>query len=286
VDLTLRDFEDLAAEIPHLAHMSPAGPWRMEHLRDDGGVPAVLSRLESVVHADRPTVDGKTIGDRISEADVGGDVVRPTDDPVHAGGGLAVLRGNLAPEGSVVKAAAMDAEMRQFRGTARVYESQEAALDAIDGGAIEPGDVVVIRYEGPKGGPGMPEMLEPTSKISGSARLSGTVALITDGRFSGGTRGAAIGHVSPEAASGGPIALVEDGDPVEIDVDEGRLHLDVSPGTLAERASGWEPPAPDATGVLERYAAMATSAATGGILEPPSPESTAPADIDFGEYGP
>jgi dihydroxy-acid dehydratase len=286
IDLTLGDFENLAEEIPHLAHMSPAGPWRMEHLRDDGGVPAVLDRLASFVHADRPTVDGLTIGDRIEAADVGGTVIQPTDDPVHEGGGLAVLRGNLAPAGSVVKAAAMDESMHQFAGTARVFESQRAALDAIDGGDIDPGDVVVIRYEGPKGGPGMPEMLEPTSKISGSARLSGEVALITDGRFSGGTRGAAIGHVSPEAASGGPIALVEEGDRIEIDVEAGRLHLDVESETLRERAAAWEPPAPDASGVLERYAAMATSAATGGVLEAPSPDATAPAEIEFGDYEP
>ncbi|MFP4530204.1 MAG: dihydroxy-acid dehydratase, partial [Halodesulfurarchaeum sp.] len=153
-----------------------------------------------------------------------------------------------------------------------VFESQTAALEAIDGGEIDPGDVIVIRYEGPRGGPGMPEMLEPTSKVSGSTRLSGEVALITDGRFSGGTRGAAIGHVSPEAAAGGPIALVEDGDEIVIDVDENRLELAVSRETLETRAEGWEPPTQETSGVLAKYAAMATSAATGAVLEAPSLE--------------
>ncbi|MFC7044872.1 dihydroxy-acid dehydratase [Halobacteriaceae archaeon GCM10025711] len=242
VDLTLTDFEEIAERTPHLAHMSPSGPWRMEHLRDDGGVPAVLAELDDLLHHDRPAVDDTTIGERIADADGGGTVVRSRDDPVHEGGGLAVLRGNLAPDGSVVKAAAMDDEMRQFRGPARVFESQRAALDAIDGGAIDPGDVVVIRYEGPQGGPGMPEMLEPTAKISGSPRLAGKVALVTDGRFSGATRGAAIGHVSPEAAAGGPIGLVEEGDDIVIDVDAGTITLDVPAVVLDERADAWEPP--------------------------------------------
>ncbi len=272
VDVTLEDFEDLAAETPHLAHMSPAGPWRMEHLRDDGGVPAVMDRLSDELHLDRPTVDDRTIGDRVSEASPGGQVLRPLSDPVHEGGSLAVLHGNLAPDGAVVKAGAMDDAMRQFDGRARVFDSQRAALDALDSGAIEPGDVIVIRYEGPKGGPGMPEMLEPTSKVSGSARLSGEVALVTDGRFSGGTRGAAIGHVSPEAAAGGPIALVEEGDPIAIDVDAGTIDLTVADSELESRAAEWEPPQREATGVLERYAAMATSASTGGVLEVPDLE--------------
>ncbi|UWG47733.1 Dihydroxyacid dehydratase/phosphogluconate dehydratase [Halanaeroarchaeum sp. HSR-CO] len=279
VDVTLEDFDEVADRTPHLAHMSPSGPWRMEHLRDDGGVPAVLTQLSEQLHLDRPTVDRKTIGDRIDEAEWGGAVVQPRDDPVHEDGGLAVLRGNIAPDGAVVKAAAMDDEMRQFEGHARVFESQEATLEALDGGEIDPGDVIVIRYEGPRGGPGMPEMLEPTSKVSGSPRLSGTVALITDGRFSGATRGAAIGHASPEAAAGGPIALVEDGDTIEIDVDEGRLDLAVSDEELRERADAWTPPTIEATGVLERYAAMATSASTGGILE--APDRTASTEIRF-----
>ncbi|MFB6109341.1 MAG: dihydroxy-acid dehydratase [Halodesulfurarchaeum sp.] len=270
LDITLEDFQDLAAETPHLAHMSPAGPWRMEHLREEGGVPAVMKRLEAEMHADRPTVDGITIGDRIDDAAVRGKVLRSRGDPVHEGGSLAVLEGNLAPNGAVLKAGAMDESMRQFEGTARVFESQQSALDALDGGDIDPGEVIVIRYEGPRGGPGMPEMLEPTSKVSGSPRLSGEVALITDGRFSGGTRGAAIGHVSPEAAAGGPIALVEPGDTIRIDVEANRLEVAVSRETLAARAEDWEPPELDASGVLEKYAAMATSAATGGVLDPPS----------------
>ena len=269
LDITLTDFEEIAARTPHLAHMSPAGPWRMEHLREDGGLPALYRRIEDLLHLDRPTVDDKTIGQRLEDGKESSEVIQPRDDPVHEEGGLSVLRGNLAPNGAVVKSGAMDEAMHQFEGRARVFESQQAMLDAYDDGAIEPGDFVVIRYEGPKGGPGMPEMLEPTSKISGSPRLSGEVALLTDGRFSGGTRGAAIGHVSPEAAAGGPIALVEDGDTIRIDVDAGELTLDVSDEKLRERATEWEPPEIDARGNIERFAAMATSAATGGVLEVP-----------------
>jgi len=269
LDITLTDFEEIAERTPHLAHMSPAGPWRMEHLREDGGLPALYRRIDDLLYLDHPTVDGTTIGERMEAGDEPGKVIQPRDDPVHAEGGLAVLRGNLAPEGAVVKAGAMDDDMRSFEGRARVFESQQAMLAAYDQGTIEPGDFVVIRYEGPKGGPGMPEMLEPTSKISGSPRLSGEVALLTDGRFSGGTRGAAIGHASPEAAAGGPIALVEEGDQIRIDVEEGVLSLEVSDEELRERAAEWEPPELDATGNLERFAAMATSAATGGVLEVP-----------------
>ncbi|MFB6163465.1 MAG: dihydroxy-acid dehydratase, partial [Halococcoides sp.] len=270
LDVTLTDFEAIAERTPHLAHMSPAGPWRMEHLRDAGGLPALYHRIEDLLHLDRPTVEGRTIGERLATADPpAGEVIQPRDDPVHAEGGLSVLRGNLAPDGAVVKSGAMDDAMFQFEGRARVFESQQAMLDAYHDGAIEPGDFVVIRSEGPKGGPGMPEMLEPTAKISGSPRLSGEVALLTDGRFSGGTRGAAIGHASPEAAAGGPIALVEDGDTIRIDVDDGELTLDVSTAELRERAADWEPPAIDASGALERFAALATSAATGGVLAVP-----------------
>ena len=269
LDITLEDFDSLAAETPHLAHMSPAGPWRMEDLRDDGGVPAVMAELRESMHEDRQTVEGITIRDRIEEATRGDTVIQSAEDPVHEGGSLAVLEGNLAPDGAVVKAGAMDESMHQFEGRARVFDSQTAALEALDSGAIDPGDVIVIRYEGPRGGPGMPEMLEPTSKVSGSPRLSGDVALITDGRFSGGTRGAAIGHVSPEAAAGGPIALVEDGDPIVIDVTAGRLELDVPQETLQERATDWSVPEQSTSGVLEKYAAMATSAATGGVLKAP-----------------
>ncbi|MFW6458774.1 MAG: dihydroxy-acid dehydratase [Halodesulfurarchaeum sp.] len=271
-DITLQDFADLAEETPHLAHMSPAGPWRMEHLRDDGGVPAVMKELSEELHLDRNTIEGITIGDRLAEAESGETVIRPRSDPVHERGSLAVLEGSLAPDGAVVKVGAMDESMFQFEGGARVFDSQSAALQALYEGRIDPGDVIVIRYEGPRGGPGMPEMLEPTSKVSGSPKLSGRVALVTDGRFSGGTRGAAIGHVSPEAAAGGPIALVEEGDTIVIDVESGRLEIDVEQSVLAERAAEWEPPSLTADGVLKKYAAMATSAATGGVLEPPIPE--------------
>lgn len=282
LDLTLTDFEEIAAETPHLAHMSPAGPWRMEHLRDDGGLPALYQRIDDLLFLDAPTVDGRTIGGRMGDRTPGGEVIRERENAVHEEGGLAVLRGNLAPDGAVVKAGAMDDDMRQFEGHARVFESQRAMLAAYDDGVIEPGDFVVIRYEGPKGGPGMPEMLEPTSKISGSPRLSGEVALLTDGRFSGGTRGAAIGHVSPEAAAGGPIALVEEGDRIRIDVDAGELSLDVPRAELRERAADWEPPTVEAEGTLERFAALATSAATGGVLD--VPEWDAP-EIQFGDAG-
>jgi dihydroxy-acid dehydratase len=270
LDVTLEDFSALAEETPHLAHMSPAGPWRMEHLRDDGGVPAVMNEIESALHLDRPTVDEPTMADRLEDAERGGTVIQPASDPVHDGNSLAVLEGNLAPNGAVVKAGAMDESMHQFVGRARVFDSQSAALEALDAGSIEPGDVIVIRYEGPRGGPGMPEMLEPTSKVSGSPRLSGEVALITDGRFSGGTRGAAIGHVSPEAAAGGPIGLVEEGDEISIDVPDGRLDLGVSQDELERRAANWEPPALDYSGVLDKYPAIAKRAATGGVLEAPS----------------
>jgi dihydroxy-acid dehydratase len=268
VDLTLADFDARSARTPHLAHMSPAGPWRMEDLRDDGGLPALFDRLDDLLALDCPTVEGATLADRVDPTP-DATVLRPRDDPVHDGGGLAVLNGTLAPDGAVVKAAAMGDSMRQFAGRARVFDSQQAALSAIDGGRIDPGDVVVIRYEGPRGGPGMPEMLEPTAKISGSPRLAGEVALVTDGRFSGATRGAAIGHVSPEAAAGGPLALVAEGDEIRIDVDAGQLELAVADAELRERAAAWEPPRVDAEGVLARYAAMAESAASGGVLRAP-----------------
>lgn len=275
IELTLQDFEAIADRTPHLAEMSPAGPWRMEHLRDDGGVPAVLAELADLIHTDCPTVDGSTIGERIADVESGGRVIQSIDDPVHERGGLAVLRGSLAPDGAVVKAGAVAEAMRQFTGPARVFNSQAAALEAIDGGAIEPGDVIVIRYEGPQGGPGMPEMLEPTAKVSGSPQLAGNVALVTDGRFSGATRGAAIGHVSPEAAVGGPIALVEDGDPIVIDIDAGTIDIDCGAETLTERAEEWSPPTIDAPGVLRRYAAMASSADRGGVLTAPERSTTA-----------
>ncbi|MFB6114398.1 MAG: dihydroxy-acid dehydratase [Halodesulfurarchaeum sp.] len=279
IDMTLEDLDELTHRIPHLAHMSPAGPWRMEDLGQDGGIPAVMAQLEDHLHLDRPTVDGTTIGDRADQADWGETVVRPADDPVREGGGLVVLRGNIAPHGSIVKAAAMDEDMRHFEGRARVFDSEDAAIAALDGGEIDPGDVVVIRYEGPKGGPGMPEMLQPTSRISGSPRLSGEVALVTDGRFSGVTRGAAVGHVSPEAASGGPIALIEEGDTIVIDVDEGLLSLAVPQDELEARAEAWSPPEIETSGVLERYAAMATSASKGAVLEVPDVASVT--DIHF-----
>lgn len=275
LDVTLSDFERIAERTPHLAHMSPAGEWRMEHLRDDGGLPALYTQIEDLLHLDLPTVDNKTLGERMEEGEWGGEVIRPRDDPVHESGGLSVLHGNLAPDGAVVKSGAMEESMHQFRGPARVFESQQSMLEAYHDGEIEQGDVVVIRYEGPKGGPGMPEMLEPTAKISGSPTLSGEVALITDGRFSGGTRGAAIGHVSPEAANGGPIALVEEGDPIAIDVDAGTIELDVPADELATRATDWEEPDVTVSGALERYAALATSAATGGVLSVPAfPEAS------------
>ncbi len=271
------DFEiDFANEIsektPNLCHLAPAGPTYMEDLNEAGGVYAVMNELnkKGLLYTDCMTVTGKTVGENIANV-VNRDpsVIRPIEDPYTQTGGLAVLKGNLAPDGSVVKRSAVVEEMLVHEGPARVFDCEEDAIAAIKGGKIVAGDVVVIRYEGPKGGPGMREMLNPTSAIAGMG-LGSSVALITDGRFSGASRGASIGHVSPEAAVGGPIALVEEGDIIKINIPELKMELAVSDEELAARKAKWQPKEPKiTTGYLARYASMVTSGNRGAILEIP-----------------
>lgn len=244
----------------------------MEDLNEAGGVYAVMNELnkKGLLYTDCMTVTGKTVGENIQNcANKDPEVIRPIENPYSETGGLAVLTGNLAPDGSVVKRSAVVDEMMVHEGPARVFDCEEDAIDAIKGGKIVAGDVVVIRYEGPKGGPGMREMLNPTSAIAGMG-LGASVALITDGRFSGASRGASIGHVSPEAAVGGPIALVEEGDIIKINIPENRIELAVSDEVLKERKAKWVPREPKVTtGYLARYASMVTSGNRGAILEIP-----------------
>lgn len=262
----------ISAKTPNLCHLAPAGPTYMEDLNEAGGVSAVMYELnkKNLLNTDCITVTGKTLGENISGCvNKNPEVIRPVDHPYSETGGLAVLKGNLAPDGSVVKRSAVVEEMLVHEGPARVFECEEDAIEAIKGGKIRPGDVVVIRYEGPKGGPGMREMLNPTSAIAGMG-LGSCVALITDGRFSGASRGASIGHVSPEAAVGGPIALVEEGDIIKINIPELKLELDVTEEELENRRKRWQPKEPNVkTGYLARYASMVTSGNRGAILEIP-----------------
>ncbi len=262
----------ISEKTPNLCHLAPAGPTYMEDLNEAGGVYAVMKELADIglLHLDCMTVTGKTVGENIQNAvNRNPEVIRPVDNPYSKTGGLAVLKGNLAPDGSVVKRSAVVEEMMVHEGPARVFDCEEDAIDAIKGGKINPGDVVVIRYEGPKGGPGMREMLNPTSAIAGMG-LGSSVALITDGRFSGASRGASIGHVSPEAAVGGPIALVEEGDIIAIDIPGLSLELKVSEEELERRRAAWTPRAPRVqTGYLSRYASMVTSGNRGAVLEIP-----------------
>ncbi len=262
----------ISEKTPNLCHLAPAGPTYMEDLDEAGGVYAVMAELnkKGLLHTDCMTVTGKTVGENIAHAvNKDTDVIRPIDNPYTPTGGLAVLKGNLAPDGSVVKRSAVVEEMLVHEGPARVFDCEENAIDAIKDGKIVAGDVVVIRYEGPKGGPGMREMLNPTSAIAGM-ELGSSVALITDGRFSGASRGASIGHVSPEAAVGGPIALVEEGDIIKIDIPNLKLELDVPEEELTKRREAWQPREPKVTtGYLARYAAMVTSGNRGAILEIP-----------------
>lgn len=261
---------EISEKTPNLCHLAPAGPTYMEDLNEAGGVYAVMGELAELglLNLDCMTVTGKTVGENIKGcANRNPEVIRPLANPYSKTGGLAVLKGNLAPEGSVVKRSAVAPEMMVHEGPARVFDCEEDAIAAIKGGKILAGDVVVIRYEGPKGGPGMREMLNPTSAIAGMG-LGSTVALITDGRFSGASRGASIGHVSPEAAVGGPIALVEEGDIIKINIPALTLELDVPEETLAKRKEGWQPRAPKVTeGYLARYAQMVTSGATGAVMK-------------------
>ncbi len=260
----------ISEKTPNFCHLAPAGPTYMEDLNEAGGVYAVIKQLLDLglINADCMTVTGKTIGEAVKNAvNKDPEVIRPIDNPYSKTGGLAVLKGNLAPDGSVVKRSAVVPEMLKHEGPARVFDCEEDAIEAILGGKIKEGDVVVIRYEGPKGGPGMREMLNPTSAIAGMG-LGSTVALITDGRFSGASRGASIGHVSPEAAVGGPIALVKEGDRIEIDINNYSIKLLVSDEELAARKAQWKPRDPKVTtGYLARYASMVTSGNRGAILE-------------------
>ncbi|MEW5913296.1 MAG: dihydroxy-acid dehydratase [Thermodesulfobacteriota bacterium] len=271
VDFTLADFDRLSRTTPHLALLSPAGEHRLEHLEAAGGVGAVMKALEPMLHLDCPAVGG-SIADylppTVSEYEaLGRRVIASLEAPLSPQGGLAVLKGNLAPEGGVVKAAAVAPAMRVFEGPARVFEREEEAVAAYQAGAIVPGEVVVVRYEGPAGGPGMREMLALTALIAGGP-LNGQVALVTDGRFSGGSRGAVIGHVSPEAAAGGPLALVQDGDRIALDIPGRSLSLQVEDKELAARRAAWRPPQPRFTrGALARYASQVGSAAQGAVLQ-------------------
>lgn len=261
---------EVSARTPNLCHLAPAGPTYMEDLNEAGGVYAVINQLKSagLINEDCMTVTGKTIGEAVEgHVNKNPEVIRPMDNPYSTTGGLAVLKGNLAPDGSVVKRSAVVPEMMKHEGPARVFDCEEDAIAAIKGGKIVAGDVVVIRYEGPKGGPGMREMLNPTSAIAGMG-LGSSVALITDGRFSGASRGASIGHVSPEAAVGGPIAFVKEGDIIKIDIDNHSLELDISEEEMAKRKAEWTPREPKVTtGYLARYAKMVTSGNRGAVLE-------------------
>ncbi|MDY2819993.1 MAG: dihydroxy-acid dehydratase [Hominisplanchenecus sp.] len=270
MDFDITFANEISAKTPNLCHLAPAGPTYMEDLNEAGGVYAVMHELDKLglLHTECMTVTGKTVGENIRDCvNRNPEVIRPVENPYSKTGGLAVLTGNLAPDGSVVKRSAVVPEMMVHEGPARVFECEEDACEAILSGKIKAGDVVVIRYEGPKGGPGMREMLNPTSEIAGMG-LGSTVALITDGRFSGASRGASIGHVSPEAAVGGPIALVEEGDIIRINIPENRLELAVSDEEMARRRANWTPREPKVkTGYLARYASMVTSGNRGAVLE-------------------
>ncbi len=273
VELTIDDFSVIGRRVPHIADMKPHGRFHMIDLDSVGGVPMVMKELleAGLIHGDCLTVTGRTVAENLASIapplpSPDGTVVRTLGSPIHADGGIAILRGSLAPEGAVVKVAGMDG--LRFEGSARVFDGEEAAMEAILGGSISPGTVVVIRNEGPKGGPGMREMLAATGAMKGAGR-GGDCALVTDGRFSGGTHGFCVGHVAPEAAVGGPIGLVADGDRIVLDAHEGRLDLVVDAGELERRRAAWKPLAPRyTTGVLAKYALLATGAERGAVTEP------------------
>ena len=270
VELNMDIANEISAKTPNLCHLAPAGPTYMEDLNEAGGVYAVMNELskKGLLYEDQITVTGKTVGENIKDVhNLNPEVIRPIDNPYMAQGGIAVLKGNIAPDTGIVKQSAVVPVMMVHEGPARVFDCEEDAIKAIKGGDIVPGDVVVIRYEGPKGGPGMREMLNPTSAIAGMG-LGDSVALITDGRFSGASRGASIGHVSPEAAVGGPIALIEEGDIIKIDIPNNSLNVDVSDEELAKRKEKWQPREPKITdGYLRRYAALVTSGNRGAVLD-------------------
>jgi len=269
IDLSLSVFNEMSEKTPHVCSLIPGGPHSLAELHEAGGIQGVMKELSNLelLNLECLTVSGKTVREQIGAVKtIGRDVIRPVSNPYHKQGGIAVLYGNLAPEGAVVKQSAVAEEMLRHTGPARIFESESEAYDAILGGGIRPGDVIVIRYEGPKGGPGMPEMLSPTAAVIGMG-LGKEVALITDGRFSGGTQGAAIGHVSPEAASGGPIGLVQEGDLIEIDIPAKKLNLLVDEAELQRRRQAQRPFVPKiTTGYLARYAKLVESGAKGAIL--------------------
>ncbi len=271
IQYPLERLNQLAAKVPQICKVSPASFWHMEDVDRAGGVSAILkevSKKPDLLHLDKKTVTTHTLGENIADAEIKDPkVIKSLEKPYSHSGGLAILFGNLAPDGSVVKTGAVEPHMMRFEGKAIVFDSQEEANAGILGGKVKPGHVVVIRYEGPKGGPGMQEMLAPTSNIMGMG-LGDKVALITDGRFSGGTRGACVGHVSPEAMAGGPIALVQDGDPIVIDIPNKKLELNVSEEELEKRRANWKPPKPKTNSKwLLRYSKMVTSANTGAVFE-------------------
>ncbi len=272
IEIGLKDFNIISEKTPHLCSMSPGGPWHIEDLHAAGGIPAVLRELakNQLIDTNALTVTGNTIGKNINAYPEGlgkADVIQTCAKPVHDKGGLATLYGNLAPDGSIVKASAVKPEMLQHEGPARIFNSEDEAVEAIFGKKIQDGDVVVIRYEGPKGGPGMPEMLTPTSAVKGMGQDS-AVALITDGRFSGATTGASIGHISPEAMEGGPIGLLQDGDIIQIDIPARTLNVKLSDEELAKRKAAWkQPEAKIKKGVIARYAQQVSSAADGAVLQ-------------------
>ncbi len=268
VPLNLDTIDNVSKNTPQICKLNPASRVYISDLNAVGGIPAVMKELSklSLINLDLPTVSG-TVGDRLKNAaDADGEVIRTVENPFRKDGGIAILKGNLAPEGAVVKQGAVAPEMMQHTGPARCYNSEEEASDAIMAGKVKEGDVVVIRYEGPKGGPGMQEMLAPTSALAGMG-LDSSVALITDGRFSGATRGAAVGHVSPEAAAGGLIGLIHDGDTVEVDISNRRLNLKVDDAEIAKRKAEWKAPPRELTGYIKRYAQLVTSGSRGAVFE-------------------
>jgi dihydroxy-acid dehydratase len=271
IPLVLDEFDVMARRVPHLCNVKPSGMHSVGRLDEAGGLPALMQEIRDILHLDLPTVTGRTLRENIAGATVANrELIRPLTDPLFPQGSLAILRGSLAPEGAVVKQTGVRFKsMLAHRGPARVFENMEEAVRAFMGDAVKPGDVVVVRYEGPKGGPGMREMHQITSIMVGMG-LDEHCGLVTDGRFSGSTRGACIGHISPEAVEGGPIALVQDGDLIEYDIPARRLDLRVSEGELARRRAAWKPPKRDLRGILARYARLAESASKGAILREPS----------------
>ncbi len=270
IELDLELFNQISARTPHLCDVAPSGKYHMQDLDEAGGIPALMNELakKNLLNLNELTVTGSRIGENIKEAEIKRkEIIKSLENPLHREGGIAILRGNLAPDGGVVKQVAVSKEMLKHRGKARVFDSEEGAVEAILGGRIKKDEVIVIRYEGPKGGPGMREMLTPTSAVCGMG-LEKDVALITDGRFSGGTRGPCIGHISPEAASGGPIAIAKDGDLISIDIPNKRIDIELSEEEIRERLSQWRAPEPKIKkGYLARYAQLVSSADKGAILK-------------------